>query len=1032
MPQPAFIPPSQQYRGAHGAPPHVSCKQALCEGGDAIANDDTDTVRCPSQPPHSGVGLGSAYSMAFGGPQPPYNNWSQHQQHLSGQPQGPSPSGEQTSQRPRTSSSPQRPAPLTYNDTFHQQHMPGASYAAASRGNLPPGAMAPGPLSPPQGNGFHPYRRQQPRQSGGDGSPSLSSTPGPTASSTSSAANAAPSPLLTPPEQARTRSSSTNSNESAGRREAAPSVAGAPPVSFSAAAASSLSSQPPPRGHNGQQQSVSATPDTTTPKRPEPPAHTESARSTASSGAGAGSDRSLPHSRSESVSSQNSVYSSATSDRTSTAAGRAAPPAGAKKPSPLSRQPAAQQDDDDDDTGADYGGSDGEQEVNNGRATPTPVTEKKKGLSGKLRKALSLSTMNEIQQQQQTAQEAAAKQRPMGAPAGRTLSGNQSAASRTHVSGQDSVSGSVRGVTPPQRAYDNGSSADFSSAVGSSAASISSKRSGRPPLSGSAGDGSGKRSIFNRKFNSSTDNISISSTVSSASVMLRKVGNLGKIARRHSLMGLTNMFNKDKEGRDGMHDDDFGALPPSSTGAADDSALGGKSKKGKKGKGTPAAASVSHATVEQDINSDGSMTPAAHYVRQHQLQMQQQAEQEARAARENQEAAEAARLASLRAKGGKTTDDVVESRQKMIEKEKERLKSKRGWRNKLRVGGGSSVDQGAPSSNGLETVPYTQDGESGDGARGAYPGDIGSVAGRGGAPLQPLQQQQQHQQQYGGADGPSYDGQGYPEDDELLPPQMPAAGARAYGSGGEESGDEFETDSLRHWGEGIERSRASAALVEAPKSILKKSASSSQLDKMTGGHRSGSANNSISGGIGATGTPQAFERPFAGRIRANSYDAPQAGPQAGAPMLSAMSTTQDGADKMDGVTRSPSPNSHGQHQQQGDQQGSQQQPRPPIPSPQSALGHHPNSSMPTLSLMTNPTTGTVPRPSVQRKRIVFTEEHIYHSTWPAHVYDRRGELATCNRLTAELAQQIKEELNSYKMEEMVVAPSSRIYTHFFV
>lgn len=917
-------------------------------------------------------------------------------------------------QRQRTSSSPQRPAPLTYNDTFHQQHYPGMSYAAASRGNLPPGAMAPAPLAPPQGNGFHPYRRQQPRQGGGDASSVSSATSGLNSSSSSSTtvgphASPAPgAPQLVPPQPSRARSSSTNSNETTPRREGAPSVSGAPPVSFSAAAASSLQSQSPnsvptARSPGMQQQQSTTTPSTAagpTTKRPEPPKHSESTRST-SSAVGQGSDGSLPHSRSDSISSQSSVYSTAASDKASTV-GRSASAINAKKPSPLSRQPAAE-DEDDDDTNADYGGSDGE-EPSTGRQTPTLGSEKKKGLSGKLRKALSLSTMNEIQQQQQSSADPAAKSRPLAAPAGRTLSSTHSSTtSRTHTAGQDSISGSMRGT--PRSFADGSVTTDNSSVLGSSAASISSKRSARPPLSGSAGDGSGKRSLFNRKFNSSTDNISISSTVSSASVMLRKVGNLGKLARRHSLMGLTNMFNKDKEGRDGLHDDDFGAVPGAPASAADDSAVGGKSKKGKKGKGTPALASVSHATVEQDTGSDGNMTPAAHYVRQHQLQMRQQAEQEAQAARERQDA-EAARVASMKSKGGKTTDDVVESRQKMIEKEKERLKSKRGWRNKLRVGGGSSVDHSIPSNNGLETVPYdTNANDANDGtavSQGIYTGGAGSM-------------RHAHQQQHG-ADG--YDGQMLQEEEELVPPHMPAAGGRQYGSGAEDSGDEFETDSLRHWGEGIERSRASAALVQAPKSILKKSASHSQLDQMVGGGhgQTGGSNNGIDG--------RGIERPFAGRIRANSYDAPQAGPQAGAPMLSAMSTTQDGADKMDGVGRAPSPS--GQNQQQ---QSSAQRPSPPTQAP---LGHHANSSMPTLSLMTNPTTGTVPRPSLQRKRIVFTEEHIYHSTWPAHVYDRRGELATCNRLTAELAQQIKEELNSYKMEEMVVAPSSRIYTHFFV
>jgi hypothetical protein len=45
--------------------------------------------------------------------------------------------------------------------------------------------------------------------------------------------------------------------------------------------------------------------------------------------------------------------------------------------------------------------------------------------------------------------------------------------------------------------------------------------------------GKGKgRSLF-RMRNMSTDNISLSSTVSSASMMIRKMGSLGKIARRN-------------------------------------------------------------------------------------------------------------------------------------------------------------------------------------------------------------------------------------------------------------------------------------------------------------------------------------------------------------------------------------------------------------------------------------------------------------------------------------------------------------------
>lgn len=45
----------------------------------------------------------------------------------------------------------------------------------------------------------------------------------------------------------------------------------------------------------------------------------------------------------------------------------------------------------------------------------------------------------------------------------------------------------------------------------------------------------------------------------------------------------------------------------------------------------------------------------------------------------------------------------------------------------------------------------------------------------------------------------------------------------------------------------------------------------------------------------------------------------------------------------------------------------------------------------------------------------FSPRIIFYDTWPSGEYDRRGEIATCNRLTPMLAQQIKEELNTFKM-----------------
>ena len=49
------------------------------------------------------------------------------------------------------------------------------------------------------------------------------------------------------------------------------------------------------------------------------------------------------------------------------------------------------------------------------------------------------------------------------------------------------------------------------------------------------------------------------------------------------------------------------------------------------------------------------------------------------------------------------------------------------------------------------------------------------------------------------------------------------------------------------------------------------------------------------------------------------------------------------------------------------------------------------------------------------RNISFSPRIQFHDAWSASEYDRRGEIATCNRLTPMLAQQIKEELNTFKM-----------------
>ena len=132
-------------------------------------------------------------------------------------------------------------------------------------------------------------------------------------------------------------------------------------------------------------------------------------------------------------------------------------------------------------------------------------------------------------------------------------------------------------------------------------------------------------SLFNSRLNKlATDNISLSSTVSSASVMIRKLGSMGNLARRNSLAGITSLFkNKNKEG-------------------GDEAGGSKKDKKKKSGKGVVAEASVSHVTAELDRSSDwnvGSemsrLSPAAWLARQHTLKSNAEAAARAKAQQES-------------------------------------------------------------------------------------------------------------------------------------------------------------------------------------------------------------------------------------------------------------------------------------------------------------------------------------------------------------------------------------------------------------
>lgn len=73
-----------------------------------------------------------------------------------------------------------------------------------------------------------------------------------------------------------------------------------------------------------------------------------------------------------------------------------------------------------------------------------------------------------------------------------------------------------------------------------------------------------------------------------------------------------------------------------------------------------------------------------------------------------------------------------------------------------------------------------------------------------------------------------------------------------------------------------------------------------------------------------------------------------------------------------------------------------------------------------------PATGTNFVPPTLRS-ISFSPRIQFYDVWSSTEYDRRGDIATCNRLTPMLAQQIKEELNSFKMVsgiQLISVPTS--------
>ena len=64
-------------------------------------------------------------------------------------------------------------------------------------------------------------------------------------------------------------------------------------------------------------------------------------------------------------------------------------------------------------------------------------------------------------------------------------------------------------------------------------------------------------------------------------------------------------------------------------------------------------------------------------------------------------------------------------------------------------------------------------------------------------------------------------------------------------------------------------------------------------------------------------------------------------------------------------------------------------------------------------------------PNGSVRSISFSPRIQFHDAWSSTEYDRRGEIATCNRLTPMLAQQIKEELNTFKMVRLIIPAAQK-------
>ncbi|KAK4052471.1 hypothetical protein OIV83_002273 [Microbotryomycetes sp. JL201] len=703
---------------------------------------------------------------------------------------------------------------------------------------------------------------------------------------------------------------------------------------------------------------------------PPPPSH-PSLPATGPALARARSDQQLPDSYQDSRAQhhERSQSSSGSSRSNSFESARAATPVGpvGKKPSPLGRQydspseagtsvasrPSSElerpgtpgtlrerhreQDEDSDDT------ADPNQTAV-AQSQPSAVDKPKKGVKGRFKKAFGLSST----------------------PSAVTLTA-------------DDLDG--RGPTVMQRVRSGSTSSEGSAItrrsghMASASTSTAGPKPGRPPTVASTR----KFGLLSSKFNSSTDNLSISSTVSSASMLIRKLGNVGKMARRNSFMNLTKAFkSKDKDGNavDGDGVDTSGKTT---------------SSKDAKKKSSSIGANVSHVTAEVDraptSTTTSGMSPAAALAkRQQQMYAEQEAAEAAAAAKAERERLEAMNK-MLNSSHNRQDSDAVS------------IKSSRSFGNWTR-----SKDDGATASKMLQKEKDK------------------------------LKKSKGRRWGFGSSDGSKADGDsisvtnGPPEDG-------PVRSSSAM--------DYYDAHRNEHVS-GIEVLNTPAYATYSHAGLIEPSvAESARQAAQKEQRRQARPSRGILKGAGFYSQEDfAVPRPAFDRTRASSFDAPQQQSAPGPSGSVALVGTIPSESQVDGVApastapRSDAPPPADPHATPLE--------RPTLPHGISAPTAIPLSSSPFSNPALNssaPTLAHLPKlqpirsssaPGGTGRRITFATSLSVHTTWPANVYDRRAEPATCNRLTPLLAQQIKEELNSYKMEEMDVHPSSRALTHFFV